>query len=334
MAAILAAFSNPLAGAESSPERDACLLQAIAAAGETTTVAELRQRCDTQAREPAVELTEEPVAAVPVYEQQSAFEARQAEESGFEQRPFAITAHRPNYLLVSGMDEPNQAPFEQDTGLSDPVDDREVEFQVSIKAPLWRDVMGSGIDIYTAYTAKSYWQMFNGGLSAPFRETDHEPEVYFRSYNRHKVLGAALEGWSLGFNHQSNGRSEPLSRSWNRLLGETVVGLGSDLSLLVRAWYRIPESRKDDDNPHMHRYLGYGDLRAVWTPNRNTVTAMIRPGTEKSGFELTWSYPINRVFRVFALYYNGYGESLIDYDADIERIALGIALNDYLQRQH
>ena len=82
----------------------------------------------------------------------------------------------------------------------------------------------------------------------------------------------------------------------------------------------------------MYKYLGYGDLRAVWTPNRNTITAMVRPGTKDTGFELTWSYPISRVFRIYAQYYNGTGESLIDYDYDIERIGIGIAMNDYLQR--
>ena len=58
---------------------------------------------------------------------------------------------------------------------------------------------------------------------------------------------------------------------------------------------------------------------------------MVRPGTEDTGFELTWSYPISKVFRVYAQYFNGTGESLIDYDYDMERISIGIALNDYLQ---
>ena len=60
---------------------------------------------------------------------------------------------------------------------------------------------------------------------------------------------------------------------------------------------------------------------------------MLRPGTQEGGFELTWSYPLTRAFRAYAQYWNGYGESLIDYDARIERFGIGIALNDWLQRR-
>ena len=45
---------------------------------------------------------------------------------------------------------------------------------------------------------------------------------------------------------------------------------------------------------------------------------------------MTWSYPISSVFRVYAQYYKGYGESLLDYNTESERFGIGIALNDFL----
>ena len=60
--------------------------------------------------------------------------------------------------------------------------------------------------------------------------------------------------------------------------------------------------------------LGYGELGVGWVPNRNTFTLMYRPASEGDALQLTWSYPISRVFRIYAQYYNGTGESLIDYD--------------------
>ncbi len=59
---------------------------------------------------------------------------------------------------------------------------------------------------------------------------------------------------------------------------------------------------------------------------------MIRPGTDETAFELTYSRPIGSVFRIYAQYYKGFGESLLDYDFEIERIGIGIAMNDFLAR--
>ena len=301
-----------------------CLNEALSSADDSMTVGELRELCRQTNAEGAAAPKE---LEVSVYER-NVLEERIAIEREFEGRPFVITAHQPNYVLASMMDSPNQAPFTDITGVPNPVEDNEIVFQVSMKAPLWRNIFGSNIDAYFAYTVRSWWQLFNDDLSAPFRETNYQPEFFLRSYTNHELLGIKVLGWDLGFNHESNGRADPLSRSWNRIIGKVGLQVTDDLNIVTRAWYRIPEDEADDDNPHEYRYYGYGDVRAIWTPNRNTFTALVRPGTDETSIELTWSYPISSVFRIYARYYNGFGESMLDYDYDIERIGIGIALND------
>ena len=334
---LLALFVAPspvasLASAASVPsDQETCILKAVAMAEDSTSIGDIRRSC-ADSTGPA-STTEKPVAvSVPVYEQQDIIESRYATEAQIEDRPFAITPSYPNYILYTVMDQPNQAPFEDQTDAVNPVQDNEMQFQLSIKAPVWRHMFGTNFDTYVAYTARSYWQLFNDDFSAPFRETNYEPEIYVRDFNNYDFLGLKISGWSLGFNHQSNGQSQRFSRSWNRIMAKGGISITDDLAVLVRAWYRLPEDEEDDDNPGMYRYYGYGDLRAVWAPNRNTFTAMLRPGTQETSFELTWSYPISKVFRIYAQYYNGFGESLLDYDYDMERFGIGIAINDYLQR--
>ncbi len=303
-----------------------CLVDALADAKDSTTVGELRAMCQERR---SADVTTVDAERIPVYER-SAMDERIAIEQSAEDRPFLITAHQPNYLLWSTFD-PNQAPFQNFT--PPPVaEDTEMVFQISIKAPIWQNVLGSNIGAYVAYTTKSYWQLFTDDFSAPFRETNYQPEIFLRSYSKHEILGIDVVGWDLGFNHESNGRADPLSRSWNRVMGRVGLQVSDDLTLAARAWYRIPEDEVDDDNPREYRYYGYGDVRAIWTPNRNTFTALLRPGTQEFSYELTWSYPISSVFRVYALYYKGFGESLLDYDFENERFAIGIAMNDFLIR--
>ncbi|MEO1035426.1 MAG: phospholipase A [Pseudomonadota bacterium] len=318
-------FLPCLAVAESTVE--SCLQAALRDATDETTVGELRQSCQSSADhsdgEPTSRGTDFETGSI---RQRIEFEDRA------EKTAFAFTPHFPNYIAYSAVDEPNQAPFAELVGVPDPVEDNEAVFQISIKAPVWRDMWGTELSTYFAYTAKSWWQVANDDFSNPFRETNYQPELFVRSEKPRQILGASLEGWSVGLAHESNGREELLSRSWNRVIARGGLQLTDDLSLFAQTWYRIPDDEEEDENPNEYRFLGYGDMRLIWAPNRSTWTAMVRPGTEETSFELTWSYPLSRAFRLYAAYFNGYGESLIDYDAKIERISIGIALNDFLGR--
>lgn len=301
-----------------------CLLAALRAAPDSATVGDLRARC----AQPAVEAAEDTTPARP-----TAIERRVAQEYSLAEREFLLTAYQPNYILpVAYNSKPNQQVFSEINPGAPDLDETEIQFQVSFKFPLARGLWGNN-DLLAAYTARSWWQAYNSDddVSAAFRETNYEPEIFLRHYGGPEILGGRLAGFDIGVNHQSNGRSELLSRSWNRIMGHAYLDYG-DLAFAIRGWYRIPEDEEDDDNPHMHRYYGYGDVRAIWAPNKHTFTAMVRPGTEEFGYELTWSYPITKVLRLYALYYNGFGESLLDYNQRVERIGLGVAVTDYLAR--
>jgi phospholipase A1 len=304
-----------------------CYLRAIEQLAPSTTIAELRTHCGQTRVEPDNQATSPAESDEP---RPASFHDQIAAEQQSLDRSYSLTPHNPNYLLAYSLrNDPNVDGLNPEEGR---LDKQEAVLQISVKFPLWRAILGSNNDLLFSYTSKSWFQAYNSALSKPFRETNYEPEIFLRHYGGPKLpLGIRLAGWDIGWNHQSNGRSEPLSRSWDRLMGRFALDLTPSLSMQLRAWYRLPESADEDDNPDIHQYMGYGDFRAIWTPNRNTFTAMFRPGTEESGFEFTWSYPINDHFRIFTQYYSGYGESLIDYNQKVERIGIGFAINDFLQ---
>lgn len=304
-----------------------CVVESVRKARDTTTVGELRALCRDQRETTSQSKQERTDSDV----ETSAIRRRFVSEFDTMDRPYTLTAHRSNYVLPYTYNAyPNNAPFEfLDSG--EVVKREEAKFQVSFKLPLTHDLLMPDSTLFFAYTNQSWWQVYNTDFSSAFRESDHEPELFVRHYGGPRLGRFGIAGWDLGFVHQSNGRPTQLSRSWNRVFANVAIDAG-DLAMSLKAWYRLPEDTDKDDNPDLYRYLGYGEVRALYTPNRNTFGLMLRKGSDKGALELTWSYPLSNFLRVYAAYFNGYGESLLDYDQRVERIGIGVALNDYLQQ--
>ncbi|WP_448873358.1 phospholipase A [Desulfobulbus propionicus] len=305
-----------------------CIQQKLADAPDNVTVGDLRRQCLQQAV--GVEHT--------LPRRQGAVEQRLEAEKKNVLRPFTIMPHRPNYILPVAYNSHGYDASYHQVANNDPeytFDSTEAQFQVSIKTPLVVGLFGDSTDIYAAYTNHSFWQVYNNDISAPFRETNHEPEMWIQFKPEWELFGIVNTSNSLGINHQSNGQSSVLSRSWNRLFGTIVLEYG-DLGLIFTPWYRIPESEGDDDNPDITRYMGHYEMGASYRCDDHTFTLTSRNVFEsnyhRGSVQFGWSFPLGDwpFLRGYLQYYNGYGESLIDYDHYVNRVALGLSLTDWL----
>ena len=243
--------------------------------------------------------------------------------------PFSITTHRTNYLFpVSYNTNQDANNFREVTDASGP-NNNEVKFQFSAKFNLAEDIFGNVGDVYFAYTQRSWWQAYNTDASSPFRETNYEPEVFIDFDSAWSALGWVNTRNRIAFNHQSNGRSDPLSRSWNRVYLESTLQRG-DWALTLAPHWRVPESDGDDNNPDIERFVGYGDIRlAKRLQNNHEFAGQLRgnPSTGNYGTQVDYSWPAFNGVRAHVQYYYGYGESMIDYDNRVHRLSLGFSLN-------
>jgi phospholipase A1 len=243
-----------------------------------------------------------------------------------------ITFHRSNCALVFSYNfTPNPAPL-REVDPAKTLVKPEVTFQLSFKAKLWQDVLGQKVDLWFGYTQRSFWQLYNFDDSSPFRETDYEPEVLFNFRTRFNLLGLKARFIQVGLNHQSNGQSEPLSRSWNRVVANVGLERGS-FSLLLKGWYRFPESDEDDDNPGLIHYVGHGELWGYYFLGKHRLGIMLRDNLNfrenRGAVQLEWSFPLFAMVAGYVQYFYGYGESLLDYDHRINRIGIGFILSDW-----
>jgi phospholipase A1/A2 len=243
---------------------------------------------------------------------------------------FTLTALKPNYFAYSYLAEPNQEPYEF-LGEGDRLDTSELKFQLSFQSKLADDLFDRQADLWFGYTQVSYWQAFNTDISSPFRETNYEPEIFVSFLSDYELLGFNGGVIKLGGVHQSNGRGETLSRSWNRIFAEFVLEQG-DVALSFRPWVRV-DSDDDDNNPDIVDYLGNYEVRAYYNWDGQLFSAMLRnvfDSDNRYNAELQWSFPIKHRLRGLVQIYSGYGENLIDHDHNNNRISIGVLLTDWL----
>ncbi|MBQ4834631.1 phospholipase A [Pseudoalteromonas sp. MMG010] len=307
-----------------------CVLNEVIAGDEKQTIAELKEKC----------------TALEESKQLSFLDKRMAREKVSGKNRNVITPHRRNYILpVSYVSHPNARPFDGFDELSDddsgePLDNLEAKYQLSIKVPLYDGFDDEDQGVFFGFTLQSYWQVYNKDISSPFRETNYEPEIFWVNFlDSENVLWGDEMAIVLGFSHQSNGRSQPNSRSWNRIYAD-FIWENRGFVFSFKPWYRIPEDEKTeslsadgDDNPDIYKYMGYFEFSGAYRMAQHEFSFMARNNLNsenRGAIQLDWSFPLWGRVRGYAQYFNGYGESLIDYNADIERIGLGIVLTDLL----
>jgi phospholipase A1 len=209
----------------------------------------------------------------------------------------------------------------------------EGKFQLSFKTKILENLFGDNGDLWGAYTQTSRWQMYNGEESRPFRETNYEPEVMLTFRNRYRIGGWNGRLAGIGINHQSNGKSDPQSRSWNRIVA--MIGLDREnWALVIRPWWRLPEGTREDNNPDIEDYMGRGEAMLVWHQGEHEVSSIVRHSLRggdrsKGALQMDWGFPLDGPLRGHVQVFSGYGESLIDYNHKATYVGFGISLTEW-----
>ncbi|QDF98612.1 hypothetical protein CJ010_19765 [Azoarcus sp. DD4] len=236
-------------------------------------------------------------------------------------QPAPLGFHEPMYFVVGGRN-PHAA-----------------RYQLSFRYRLFDDqgVVAETLPVtrglYFGFTQTSLWDLESD--SKPFRDTSFRPSLFYQWKLLDPSDGASL-ALSGGYEHESNGRGGTESRSIDTLFlradaryyfgdGETYLGVSPKL------WSYIDK----EDNPDIARYRGYAELGLRFGRDDGLMlAAQLRRGTAGVGSsQLDLSYPLRRsVFSgvgafLHLQYFNGYGETLLDYNESHDpQIRIGFSI--------
>lgn len=200
----------------------------------------------------------------------------------------------------------------------------DVKFQISFMFRLTEATLPWKSFLFVMYTQKTLWNVFQESL--PMRDINFNPGIGWSKpfFNKDRYIGK----FTLLLEHESNGRDGEASRSWNKIsfCGSTIV----DEWLMVHAKYWIPII-DGGNNKDILKYSGiFQGGFVVTTPNKEFswgLTWVKRKGWNfnmNTIWEMSWRVSDKMNLNLYAQYYNGYGECLLDYNQFHSRFRVGL----------
>ena len=247
---------------------------------------------------------------------------------------FRLMSYKPIYITAGRISShPNRQPKSENPDYSAteraPYKNIEAKFQLSFKTKVVQRFLWGKGDIWIGYTQQAHWQVYNSDISRAFRELNYEPEIIFKYPLRFNFFGGQFKSVGISLNHQSNGKNLPVSRSWNRIIFHTGYEINNWI-VTLNPWIRLAD--EEDENPKITRYIGNGELNVAYTHNKHQFyTIITHPfnSFEGGSIQLNYVFPIKGHLRGQIQAFDGYGETMIDYNHRQTTFGIGISFADW-----
>ncbi len=248
---------------------------------------------------------------------------------------FRLTSYKPFYITAGRRsNNPNTLPQSENPDYSatepKPYNNYEARFQLSFKTKVLESFLFGHGDLWLGYSQVAHWQIYNTELSRPFRELNYEPELMLNFPLNFNFLGFKVRMAGVSFNHQSNGRDLPSSRSWNRVMFR--VGMErKNLQVYLKPWIRLKD--EEDENPLVADYIGRGEATVIYKIKKHNFylvgTNSLAFDDNRGSLQFNYLYPLKANLRAQLQFFSGYGETLIDYNHKQTTFGLGISFIDW-----
>ncbi|MDE6811742.1 MAG: phospholipase A, partial [Muribaculaceae bacterium] len=203
-------------------------------------------------------------------------------------------------------------------------------FQISLAIRLTNASLPWGTYLYLFYTQKTFWNVFQNSM--PMRDMNFNPGIGWTKpfFAKGRYIGKM----TLIVEHESNGRDGDESRSWNRVALSGAAAISDNLMVHAKYWIPIVDGMNNRDILY---YTGLFQWGAQYTTTNQRwqfgLTFTKRKGNVfnwNTVAEVSWLVNPRSNVNLFAQYYNGYGENLLDYNQYHSRLRVGLVFKPRL----
>ncbi len=206
------------------------------------------------------------------------------------------------------------------------------------------------LGVYMAYTQTMFWALFDE--SGPFKELNYRPEAFFRFESGYNFINDVkiplFDYLQCGWEHRSNGQDGPTSRGWDRMYAQLQLGFGTAMHFAGNIKYfryfeagqvfGMPISVAILDNPDIEDYTSNFEFQIIANLDIPLFPLKIAlsggPGGGRNGFDFTRGWQQLDVYflklagnlRPYLQIWNGYGQSIEDYNESDFNAHAGIAI--------
>lgn len=198
-------------------------------------------------------------------------------------------------------------------------------FQISIRHRLTRSRLPFNTFLYLTYTQKSFWDIY--AESAPFRDNNYNPALGIGKYIIHnnKFKGTAF----LQIEHESNGKADKDSRSWNLISLSSKYFFNLQFALGFKIWIPLVDGEENRDLID-YRGIGTFSLNYITKDAKWWLSSDFNPrrGWGNMNTIITAGFKVSKNANqyIYARFYNGRGDSLLDYNRYDMNIRIGLCI--------
>ena len=205
----------------------------------------------------------------------------------------------------------------------------DVKFQVSISQRLTKSTLPFNTYLFLFYNQKVFWNVFENSM--PVHDFNFNPGIGVSKLliAKDRVIGKA----SLLIEHESNGRDNDNSRSWNKISLCGSIYISPQFMIHAKYWIPIVDGQHNRD---ILRYCGIFQ-NGLQVMSNDKKYGMAITLVKRQGWNLNFNTIVELNYRLFKKdnqymflqYYNGYGDNLLDYNKFHSRLRFGIVIKPY-----